>query len=193
MSKSEEPSYTVLQSYVDIEIRQYEPKIVAETIVKAERGKANNDAFGILAGYIFGQNISVSQPQKSEKIAMTAPVMQQAAGEKIAMTTPVTQTGDQKSNAWAVQFFMPSAYSMATLPKPKDDRITLKELPGSKMAAICFSGNAADKQLREQEAKLRDFLSQQGIESKGTATYAFYDSPFTLPMLKRNEVMIEIA
>ncbi|MBW4491080.1 MAG: heme-binding protein [Trichocoleus desertorum ATA4-8-CV12] len=192
MSKSEEPKYTVLQSYGDIEIRQYEPKIVAETVVKAERGKANNDAFGILAGYIFGQNISVTQPQKSEKIAMTAPVMQQAASQAIAMTTPVTQTGDQNTNTWAVQFFMPSTYSMATLPKPKDDRINLKELPGSKVAAIHFSGNAGDKQLREQEAKLRDFLSQQRIEAKGAATYAFYDSPFTLPMLKRNEVMVEI-
>lgn len=192
MSKSEEPKYTVLKSYGDIEIRQYEPKIVAETVVKAERSKANNDAFGILAGYIFGQNLSVTQSQKNEKIAMTAPVMQQATGEAIAMTTPVTQTGEQNTNTWAVQFFMPSAYSLATLPKPKDDRINLKELPGSTVAAIRFSGNAGDKQLREQEAKLRDFLNQQRIEAKGTVTYAFYDSPFTLPMLKRNEVMIEI-
>ncbi|MBD1864967.1 heme-binding protein [Trichocoleus desertorum] len=190
MSKSEEPKYTVLQSYGDIEIRQYEPKIVAETVVKAERGKANNDAFGILAGYIFGQNLSVTQPQKSEKLAMTAPVMQQAAGSAIAMTTSVTQASDQ--NTWAVQFFMPSTYSMATLPKPKDERVTVKELPGTKVVAIRFSGNAGDNQLQEQEAKLRDFLIQQGIEAQGTATYAFYDSPFTLPMLKRNEVMIEI-
>jgi effector-binding domain-containing protein len=190
VSKTEGPQYTVLQSYGDIEIRQYEPKLVAETVVSGERGKANNDAFGILAGYIFGKNTSVTQPQGSEKIAMTAPVLQQAS-EKIAMTSPVTQTGDQ--NRWVVQFFMPSAYSIATLPKPKDDRITIREVSGSKAAAIRFSGNASDKQLQENEAKLREFLSQQGIDAQRTATYAFYDSPMTLPMLKRNEVMIEIS
>ena len=190
MSKTEGPQYTVLQSYNDIEIRQYEPKLVAETVVFGERGKANNDAFGILAGYIFGKNISVTQPQSSEKIAMTAPVLQQAASEKIAMTSPVTQTGEQ--NRWVVQFFMPSAYSIATLPKPNDARITIREVPGSKVAAIRFSGNAGDQQLQEHEAKLREFLTQHGIEATGPATYAFYDSPMTLPMFKRNEVMIAI-
>lgn len=95
MSKTEEPKYTVLQSHDNIEIRQYEPKIIAETVVKGERGKANRDAFSILAAYIFGENtpatdismvMPVTQSQQSEKIVMTTAVTQQEAGVVIAMT-----------------------------------------------------------------------------------------------------------
>ncbi|MFN6527327.1 heme-binding protein [Nostoc sp. ChiSLP03a] len=189
MSQTEEPKYCVLQSYDDIEIRQYEPKIVAETLIEAQRDRANKAAFSILAAYIFGENTSVTkiamtapvtQSQPSEKIAMTAPVIQQEAGENIATST------------WAIQFVMPSEYTLATLPKPKDSRITIKEVPSNKVAAIRFSGSAGDEQLQEKEAKLFAFLVQQGIEPKGKPIYAFYDSPFILPAFRRNEVMLEL-
>jgi hypothetical protein len=139
MSRTEEPKYSILQSFGDIEIRQYEPKIVAETVVYGERNKANSAAFSILAAYIFGGNTSVT------KIAMTAPVTQSQPSEKIAMTAPVTQqeTGQNLAmktdgNAWGVQFAMPSQYTLATLPRPKNSRITLREIPGNKVAAIRF-------------------------------------------------------
>lgn len=199
MSKYEEPKYSVLQSHDDIEIRQYEPKIVAETVVQGERDKANNEAFAILVRYIFGNNTTVkgigmttpvTQLQPSEKISMTVPVIQQEAGQRVAATTPGTQTGNR--NTWVVQFIMPSQYTLATLPKPKDARITLKEVPGNKVAVIRFSGFARDQKLREKEAKLLDYLKHQGIGTKGSGIYAFYNSPFTLPMFRRNEVMIEL-
>ncbi|ODH00967.1 hypothetical protein A4S05_31165 [Nostoc sp. KVJ20] len=189
MSQTEEPKYSVLQSYDDIEIRQYEPKIVAETVIQTERDRANKAAFSILAAYIFGENTSV------KKIAMTAPVTQSQPSEKIAMTAPVIQqeAGENiATSAWAVQFVMPSEYTLATLPKPKDSRITIKEVPSNKVAAIRFSGLAGDEQLQENEAKLSAFLARQGIETKGKAIYAFYDSPFILPAFRHNEVMLEL-
>lgn len=189
MSQTEEPKYSVLQSYNDIEIRQYEPKIVAETVIQAERDRANKAAFSILAAYIFGENTSVT------KIAMTAPVTQSQPREKIAMTAPVIQqeAGENiATSAWVVQFVMPSQYTLATLPKPKDSRITIKEVPSNKVAAIRFSGLAGDEQLQENEAKLSAFLARQGIETKGKAIYAFYDSPFILPAFRHNEVMLEL-
>lgn len=188
MSQTEEPKYCVLQSYDDIEIRQYEPKIVAETVIQTERDRANKAAFSILAAYIFGENTSVT------KIAMTAPVTQSQPSEKIAMTAPVIQqeAGENDRATWAVQFVMPSEYTLATLPKPKDSRITIKEVPSNKVAAIRFSGLAEDEQLQENEAKLSAFLARQGIETKGKAIYAFYDSPFILPAFRHNEVMLEL-
>ncbi|NJN56760.1 MAG: heme-binding protein [Leptolyngbyaceae cyanobacterium SL_5_9] len=185
MGQYEQPKYSVLQSSSNIEIRQYEPKLVAETVVSGERRQAADSAFAILGEYIFGQNTSATA------IAMTAPVTQSQQSEKIAMTVPVTQTGNQ--TAWVVQFAMPSKYTTATLPRPKNPRITIKQVPGAKVAAIRFSGFAEPNQLRENEAKLRSYLSQQGIEPKGEATYAFYDGPFTLPMFRRNEVMLELG
>ncbi|MDZ8095358.1 MAG: heme-binding protein [Nostoc sp. DedQUE05] len=188
MSQTEEAKYCVLQSYDDIEIRQYEPKIVAETLIEAQRDRANKAAFSILAAYIFGENTSVT------KIAMTAPVTQSQPSEKIAMTAPVIQQEARGNIAstWAVQFVMPSEYTLATLPKPKDSRITIKEVPSNKVAAIRFSGSAGDEQLQEKEVKLSAFLAQQGIEPKGKPIYAFYDSPFILPAFRRNEVMLEL-
>ena len=195
MSTSEEPKYSVLQSYGDIEIRQYEPKVVAETVVEGERKKASNNGFFILANYISGANthetknaITVTQSRQSEKIAMTMPVIQQEVGA--TMTAPVIQTGAQ--TAWVVQFNMPMQYTLATLPKPKDSRITIKEVPGNKVATIRFSGFAGDEKMMENEAKLRAYLSHQGIETKGKAIYALYDSPLTLPMFRRNEIMLEL-
>ncbi len=189
MSQTEEPKYYVLQSDGDIEIRQYEPKIVAETVIQAQRDRANKAGFSILATYIFGENTSVT------KIAMTAPVTQSQPSEKIAMTAPVIQQEAAENiatSAWTVQFVMPSEYTLATLPKPKDSRITIKEVPSNKVAVIRFSGSAGDEQLKEKEAKLSAFLAQQRIEAKGKPIYAFYDSPFILPVFRRNEIMLEL-
>jgi hypothetical protein len=199
MSQYEQPKYTVLQSHDGIEIRQYEPKIVAETLVNGERTDAANAAFSILAGYIFGENTPatnipmtapVMQTRPGEKISMTVPVTQQAVGQTIEMTAPVMQTGNQTT--WVVQFVMPSQYTLATLPKPKNPRITLREVPGHKVAAIRFAGFAGNQTLKEKETQLRNYLSHQGIETQGEAIYAFYEGPFTLPMFKRNEIMIEL-
>lgn len=184
MGKYEEPKYNVLQSRGNIEIRQYEPMLVAETIVNGDRSDASNRAFSILANYIFGANTS------SSDIAMTAPVIQSQQGEKIAMTVPVMQTASRTN--WAVQFMMPTKYTLETLPKPKDPGITIKEIPGNKAAAIRFGGFARDQNVRENEAKLRSYLDQQGIEILSEATYAYYDGPATLPMFRRNEVMFTV-
>ncbi|MFT7460831.1 MAG: hypothetical protein ACI909_003521, partial [Planctomycetota bacterium] len=118
MSNVENPSYKVVSSVNNIEIREYSPMIIAEVEVSGEREKSIGDGFRLLADYIFGNN-TVSQD-----IAMTAPVQQQA-NEKIAMTAPVQQqiSGD----VWLVNFVMPSEYTMETLPKPNNERVIIKE------------------------------------------------------------------
>ncbi|WP_339383572.1 SOUL family heme-binding protein [Oculatella sp. LEGE 06141] len=199
MSQYEEAKYSVLQSQGDIEIRQYEPKLVAETVAQGTRDAALNTAFSILVNYILGENmpateiamtVPVTQAAESQKIAMTAPVLQQELGQDIAMTAPVVQRGDRTD--WVIQFVMPTQYTLATLPKPNDSRIAIKEVEGNKVAAIRFSGSASDQTIREKEAKLRAYLNHHGIDTQGSAMTAFYDSPFTLPFFRRNEIMIEL-
>jgi hypothetical protein len=199
VSKYEEPKYKVLKSQSQCEIRQYESKVIAETIISGERDRAINYGFSIIADYIFGNNTSTVnaatnsldlRSQPSEKIAMTAPVLQQQVGQEIAMTVPVLQAGDQ--TAWSVQFVMPSQYTLATLPKPNNPRITIKEIPSSTIGTICFSGSAGEETLRKKEAELRAYLHDLGVEIMGTVTYAFYNSAFTVPMFRRNEVMLEL-
>jgi hypothetical protein len=113
MSNVEQPTYTVIQSFQDVEIRDYPPMIVAEVEVSGERKEAINVGFRQIADYIFGNN----SPKR--KIPMTAPVTQQA-GEKIAMTAPVSQ---QLAGArWKVRFVMPQGYTLETLPAPTTTR-----------------------------------------------------------------------
>lgn len=184
VSNVEQPKYKVVQSAGNIEIRDYAPIIVAETEVTGERRDAIGKGFRLIADYIFGNNTA------SKKVAMTAPVTQQSS-EKIAMTTPVTQQRDGKS--WRVRFIMPSKYTMETLPKPNNAAVVLKEFPAKRSAAIRFSGMGGKESLERRTKELEAFLSAKKLTPLSPPTYAFYNPPWTLPFLRRNEVLIELA
>ena len=181
----EQPGYEVLNQNGAIELREYQPMIVAEATTIGSRSIAMNRGFRIIADYIFGNNIS------SEKVAMTSPVIQQPRSEKIAMTSPVTQR--QEGDEWVVRFIMPSEYSMATLPTPVNPRVSLREVPGKRVAVITFSGDGNMRDLAKNTAKLRGHLEINEIEAVGEPIFAFYDGPWVRPEMRRNEVMIEIA
>ncbi|WP_411289816.1 SOUL family heme-binding protein [Sphingorhabdus sp.] len=183
-SDVETPNYKVSGKSGDIEIREYSPTIVAEATVEGDRDEAIQRGFRIIADYIFGNNLS------SAKVAMTAPVTQQSS-EKIAMTAPVTQQAKGKS--WNVRFVMPSKYTMETLPKPVNPQVVLIEVPATRFAAIRFSGFAGQETLDEQEKQLRAFMTERGLTEAAMPQYAFYNAPWTLPFMRRNEIMIEIA
>ena len=121
MSDVETPEYQVIKSDRNIEIRLYEPMIIAKVRVNGKRQDAIGDGFRLLADYIFGNN-TVKQ-----HIDMVTP-MQQQKSTIIAMTAPVQQQQQQQSSGrfWQVSFVMPSKYSMKTLPKPGNDRVTIK-------------------------------------------------------------------
>lgn len=182
----EEPSYTVLEQAGDFELRAYAPMIVAETIVSGAMDDASNQGFRRIAGYIFGKNATPSGA--SEKIDMTTPVSMQAEPVKIAMTTPVTSTpaGEQ----WRVHFVMPGEYSMDTLPVPKNSAVTLRAIPSQHYAALRFSGLVSDAKREQKIEALLRWLDEQNIEAVGEPSLARYNPPWTLPFLRRNEVMV---
>ena len=183
MSNVEQARYDVFETHGAIEIRDYAPMIVAEVSVTGDREKAISDGFRLIADYIFGNNIS------SQEVAMTAPVIQQPS-EKIAMTAPVIQQGDE--GLWVVRFVMPSAYTMQTLPKPNNSEVTLKQIAGKRFAVIRFSGLARAKSLEAHTKELEAFILENNLQTVEKPTYAFFNPPWTLPLLRRNEVMIEI-
>ena len=180
MAKIEMPQYEVVQTFKSIEVRQYAPRIVAEVEVEGKREVAINTGFRILAGYIFGKNL----PKRS--IAMTSPVLQQK-GVPIAMTSPVTQLKD--GHFWKVQFTMPCAYTLDTLPRPDNPKVKLKSIPGYRSAAIRFSGCWNDRNLQKFSKVLCAFIKNNNFSIKGEAVYAFYNPPWTLPFFRRNEVI----
>ena len=183
-SNVETPNYSVSSKSDNLEIREYGPTIVAEATVEGERDKAIQRGFRIIADYIFGNNLS------SAKVAMTAPVTQQSS-EKIAMTAPVIQQASGKS--WNVRFVMPSKYTMETLPKPVNSKVALIEVPATRFAVIRFSGFAGQDSLDAHEAELRAFMAERGLTATSEPQYAFYNAPWTLPFMRRNEVMIDVT
>ncbi len=183
MSNVEKPDYKVIQTERNIEIRQYEPMIIAEVEVDGKREDAIREGFRLIADYIFGNNTV------KRDIAMTAPVQQQES-QKIAMTAPVQQQSTGRS--WQISFVMPSKYSMETLPEPKNDRVRLKGIMTKKFVVIKFSGTNSNENVTEHENQLMNYIEANQIKIIDSPKYAFYNAPWTLPFMRRNEVMIEI-
>jgi len=179
----EEPRHAVIEKTGAFELRRYEPMVLAEVVETGERGAAANAGFRALAGYIFGDNAPKT------KIAMTAPVTQ-TRGEKIAMTAPVTQS--RESGGWIVRFVMPDGATRASLPAPTNPAVRLVDLPGRTVAVRRFSGFATETALRRETDALNAEIAQRKLHPSGAATVAFYDPPWTLPFMRRNEVMLEI-
>ena len=180
----EEPEYTVQSKATHYEIRKYGPIVVAETKIDSDFENAGNQAFKILAGYIFGANKSKT------KIAMTAPVNQEAVSEKIEMTAPVTQT--KGTSGFLVQFTMPKKYTLETLPMPDDSRVQLRQLPARKVAVYTYSGSWSESRYAEKLADFNLNLKSDKIETFAEPLLARYNSPFQLWFLRRNEIWLEV-
>lgn len=186
-ARTEEPSYEVMRHIGEVEIRRYAPQIRASTVVEGPLDAATTEGFRRLAGYIFGKNT------RQAKVAMTAPVeaLPPVASEKIAMTTPVSAvTADGHAT---ITFVMPSGYTMETLPKPDDPRVTLEPVGERTMAVLRFSWGAGEREFAERRQELLDVLAKAGLQPTGPATLARYDPPWTLPFLRRNEVLVPVA
>jgi SOUL heme-binding protein len=182
---SEEAKYTVIMKDGEFELRQYEPEIIAETIVEGDFAEVGNEGFRRLFKYISGNN------SKKQSISMTAPVSQAKSSEKIEMTAPVNleEVGDK----WRITFFMPSKYTMETLPEPLDSRVELKKNSARLVAAIKYSGTWSRSRYEEKKAQLYEMIKKRDLKPTEGAIFARYDSPFTLWFLRRNEVLIPVG
>ena len=121
---------------------------------------------------------------------MTAPVGQETGSEKIAMTAPVIQ--EKKDNRWRITFLMPAEYTLETLPEPIDEHVKLTEEPGRLMAAVRYSGTWSEEGYEENKVLLEEYIEKRGLTKKGAAIWARYDPPFMPWFLRRNEVLIPV-
>ncbi len=181
MIRVEEPRYKVIESHGRIEVREYGPMIVAETQVSGIRKEAIRQGFRCIAAYIFGSNTS------AQKIAMTAPVIQQQTD------TPCDSAEPVERKAWTVRFVMPETYTIEILPAPNDSKVKLLSLGARRYVVIRFSGSSNDENIRQHLAILQKHVNEQDMSIVGHPVMAFYNPPWTLPFLRRNEIWLEIA
>ena len=192
----EEPQYSVIEKSDLFELRAYAPLILAEVQVEGDLDSASSQGFRLIAAYIFGKN------QVSDKISMTAPVTIESKGEvasqKIAMTAPVTieasnpQDKGIKKEVWMVSFVMPSEYTLATLPKPLDSKVQIRQISAEKKAVITFSGRYNEDTVLEKTKALEDWMKSKNLQAIGEPQFARYNPPWTLPFMRRNEIMIRV-
>jgi hypothetical protein len=197
----EEPRYDVRLSQAPFELRHYAPVLIAQTLVEGDMDAASNKGFRLIADYIFGNNIAAASELGSDpnakqaaKIAMTAPVTVEPQSSKIAMTVPVTlepQVGNAQQ--WRVHFVMPSQYTLATIPKPNNSAVTLHELPSKYVVVHRYSGFNTVARVQEKTNETLAWAKQQSLKVVGTPQLSRYDPPWTLPMFRRNEIMVEVA
>jgi hypothetical protein len=196
----EEPKYKIISEEGAFQIRSYPPVLIAETFVDGDMDEASNKGFRLIADFIFGNNtVPNSSTNGSEKIAMTAPVTVQPVSSKIAMTAPVTiepvlHTSEKitEANRWRVQFVMPDHYTLETLPKPNNNGVQVRETPAATYAILTYSGFNFFSSVQSNTEKLSHWMQTKKLEAVKPAQLARYNPPWTLPMWRRNEIMIEI-
>lgn len=185
---TEQPPYVLIGSVGnDVELRQYQERLAARVVLEnQETGDGRmNAAFSILADYIFGNN------RANSKLAMTALVAAQTSSEKIAMTAPVA--ADASSDGpYTMSFYLPRNFTLDTAPLPIDPRIKLVNEPATIMAALRFSGSRDDQKVDDYKKRLLLTLNSSEWQSVGEPIAYFYDPPWTIPSLRRNEVAVVV-
>lgn len=180
--------YTLLvaDKVQNIEVRNYETMVLVSTSM----GSGSNTAFRRLFNYITGENDGAAE------IAMTAPVIMNdkkedmKKGVDIAMTAPVFM--QEHADRSVMSFVMPIDFTMENTPKPTNPDVWVTEVKNYKVASIQFSGMLSDSNVKQHTDILTNWIANNGFSAIGQPQEAAYNGPLTIPMFRRNEVLIEI-
>lgn len=166
MGNYETPEYEVLLKKGDIELRKYQAYFTSS--VKESQLKGN-DGFGVLFSYISGNN---------------------QAKQKISMTIPVINTFED--DGMTMEFVVPTKFDEHQIPKPVNSSIKTKFYPEQVVAAISFSGRVTDISIEKKQIDLFKWINERKLVMIGPIRIARYNSPFQLPFLRRNELLVEV-
>lgn len=185
-SGTEQAAYDVVDALgPQAEVRRYPAQVVAETTA-AEAGDRNarNAAFRRLFDYISGANVAQA------RVAMTTPV--ETRSESVAMTTPV-ETARGPDEGLLMRFRLPAGYAAETAPRPTDPRVRVAVVPSRLVVVLRFSGSTGAEAVAARTAQLRAIVERSRWQAAGEPVAMFYDPPWTLPFLRRNEVALPVA
>jgi hypothetical protein len=186
-SEIEEPDYRVVERPAEnLEIRRYEPRVAAQARVPltGEDGDARSRAFRLLFDYISGAN------EPAEEIEMTAPVATEDTSGKIEMTAPVATR--QTDGEMVMRFYLPERYSEETAPKPTNPKVEIVTEPAGHVAVLRFSGSRDEEAVEARTDELLAAVQDLQWHAVDAPAAYFYDPPWTLWFLRRNEVAMPV-
>ncbi len=163
-------AYKVIKTDGDFELRAYETLHLAKVTMPTsdKRSKNMDGSFMKLFRFIDGQN------ERDEKISMTTPV--------------IVERGEKESS---MSFVMPETSVAKGLPTPKGE-VKLDQMPPVKIAVLRFAGVSNTKQETEKLAALKAWMTKEKLTPEMTPLFAFYDPPWTLGFMRRNEVLLRV-
>ncbi|TFC84723.1 heme-binding protein [Cryobacterium sp. TmT2-59] len=168
---TEHQPYEVLRRFPDFELRRYPEYVLVQMEIEGDFARAGNRGFGPLFQYISGNN------QTATRIAMTAPVLQEA-------TSPVSHT---------VSFVLPDGMDPAAVPVPRDGRVSTKQVPAHRAAALRFSGGWSEARFGNNGGALLAAVRREGLTPVGRPYFARFDPPWKPGFLKHNEALVAVA
>ena len=168
----ETPEYKIISKHEGFEVRRYSDMVIATTKVQADYKNSTSSGFRRIASYIFGSN------DKEMKIAMTAPV--------------IVDSPSKGLKSYNISFVMPKEHSMNDLPQANISEVSIQKESLGEAAVLSFGGWASESRSTGYQKKLSELLTKNKIEKKGGFMIAQYNSPWTLPPFRKNEVMVRI-
>ena len=184
---TEQQPYDVLRSFDEFELRRYPEHLLAEVVVTGPFDEVGNRAFRYLFAYISGENVSRS------RVAMTAPVVQDAASSRIAMTAPVVQQPEGASaDSFRVAFVLPADLTADTAPRPTNPRVSLRTVPESRVAVTRYRGRWTQDGYTKHLDELRAAIAAAALIPVGEPRFARFDPPYKPAFLRRNEVLLDV-
>ncbi|MDA7918033.1 MAG: heme-binding protein [Mariniblastus sp.] len=166
----ETAAYQVIDSDGAFELRDY-PEIMLVTTDMALNSNGNDGSFGRLFQYISGGN---------------------EVGQKVKMTTPVFMESDATGATGTMGFVIPQKVAESTIPQPTGARVEIEKRTAGKYAVLRFNGRLNERTQADSEAKLIDWIEEQGWERENQTEFAGYDPPWTPKILRRNETLIRL-
>ena len=161
---AEEAKYEIIIKNDIYEVRKYLDRLAVETFTTDQ-----SNSFRKLFNYISGGN------QKEQKIEMT---------------TPVTRI--EKNGIMTMQFYLPKAFDKNNVPIPVRQDLKIVTIEGGHYAVLRYSGRASDSNFIKHKNILEKELLRDNFSIISSPIRATYDSPFTLPMNRRNEAMFKV-
>ncbi len=181
--------YSVVLKDQSFEIRHYRSLVLVTTNMPGGMQESQNSAFQNLFDYISGANIGAANVEIASSIRMQN--KDDLVGEKIEMTAPVLM--QEEKSLQTMSFVLPARYTMETAPKPTNEDVWLETVSDYTVATIQFSGFLTGDNIQCHKQKLQNWIDESVYLITGSAMVAGYNPPWTLPMARRNEVLIPVT